>query len=65
MGFEMHVGMKISMLLLKEKKYVNNNKEENPDREKTDEMLLQIKAYFKFTYVHGMTHCSSVYPTSR
>lgn len=41
MGFEMHVGMKISMLLLKEKKYVNKNKEEDPDREETDEMLLQ------------------------
>lgn len=41
MGFEMHVGMKISMLLLKEKKYAKNNKEEDPDREKTDEMLLQ------------------------
>lgn len=41
MGFEMHVGMKISMLLLKEKKYVNKNKEEDPDREMTDDMLLQ------------------------
>lgn len=41
MGFEMHVGMKISMLLLKGKKSVNKNKEEDPDREKTDEMLLQ------------------------
>lgn len=41
MGFEMHAGMKISMLLLKEKKYVNKNKEEDPDREETDEMLLQ------------------------
>lgn len=41
MGFEMHVGMKISMLLLKEKKYVNKNKEEDPDRER------QMKCYYK------------------
>lgn len=40
MGFEMYVGMKISMLFLKEKKYVNKNKEEDFDREKIDEMLL-------------------------